>query len=536
MKINGVFGVTLIASFTFASADTPDTAVAFSIETYKPARFMIQSLLLSPSLDFTVEASDDSTDYSLRERSNTSGYLGGNGSYWFRNHTIMSDLEMSTIVSVSGNGWRSIDRQFQPSLESQDRVSYHPGWYYGIVQHARYRRYVKGRFFVEGEINPDFRQNPYTRISSRNSTFSGVGFDSNNAPTSRYTVINSSSDSRSVIVSVNASGSVGSGWIAPVTSAAVVLHMINRIALVTGKRPEVSEAQKRNWANLLDRLQRRRVFDSRLAVIETMDSIASHLRSETIIDKETARLTMELHDIWAYGYRQERYSGKEIKCSPLAYASSSDIHSSSRRYGLDSIGPFDPGFSGINPKDLPENAVDSSRYYKGRVMFTYGGCLYAGYSKPYGCFFEIDGSVEGKGTMNTLIDTVSSYSEGHRFRGTYPNAMGKLSAALRWFPSMRSTISLRNYLQVSKDYSYRYRSISGDGIFEIPDPSETSTYIEAYSGLNSEYFLSPRCSYNVYGSMTFQRGSRRYGSSFYAVPVIRNLYFSCGGYLSYALF
>ncbi|MBN1130111.1 MAG: hypothetical protein JXA71_14060 [Chitinispirillaceae bacterium] len=116
---------------------------------------------------------------------------------------------------------------------------------------------------------------------------------------------------------------------------------------------------------------------------------------------------MELHDIWAYGHWQDRYAGKEIKCSPVAYASMAGIRARSRKNICDSTGTFDRDFKEISPGNLPLRFFDSMRYEQSRVMLTYGGRLYARYSKSYGRFFEMDGSVEAKGTVNTIVDTIS---------------------------------------------------------------------------------------------------------------------------------
>jgi hypothetical protein len=315
--------------------------------------------------------------------------------------------------------------------------------------------------------------------------------------------------------------------------------MVDRIATVTGKRPDLSDGQKQRFAALLDRLLRRRIFDSRLAVIETMDSICVYLRSEKAIEKETSRLTMELHDIWAYGYNQERLSGKEIKCSPIAYASFNRSRFHAVTYRRDSIGPFYHDFPLNDPAAIPANRSDSSFYDNEKVTLTYGGRLTARFSRPYRRYFQLNGSLECKGTMNTTYDSMRDQSSDNYFRGTFPNLSGKCEVSWRWFPSIRSTLLLWNRVFVSRDYAYRYKQISGETYLSRNDYiiDGGQSYIEATSGAQMEYFISPRCSYYLYGQMQYLNGSRRMGVSVWNVPYSKALLnFSCGGYLSYALF
>jgi hypothetical protein len=536
MKSQGIFGILFVIACMTVTADTPDTAAAFSIETYKPARYLVQSFTFSPSCSFSAVFNEDSADQIVRERSSGSGGIGVSGSHFLRHHRVMSDLEMSTIFTISGNSGWSSSRNEQEMPVSTDEYSSGPNGYCWIKQHSRYRRYVLGGMFVEGEINPEIIVSPYYRNYSQRVFFSEWSLDSNNNAIWRYSSARDTSTYRSLYITGNILGAIGSGWVAPVTSAAIVTHMIGRIAAVTGKRPSFTDDQKQRFASLLDRLLRRRVFDSRIAVIETLDSICTYLRSEKAIEQETSRLTMELHDIWAYGYRQERYSGKEIKCAPLLYASYKNYRSFSHHEAIDSIGPFDTRFDDINIEHASHRTHDSSRYGNYRTIYTYGARLQGMYSKPYGHRFELDGSAEFNGTLNTMIDSIDNEPWNQRFRGTYPNATGKANLTLRWFPSIRSTISFGNYFSISKDFAYTYRTMSGVAGTSLPDSSEKGLFIEANSGINLDYYISPRCSYYVSGELQFHRGVSRNGYSFSTPPVIKGMNFYFSGSLTYALF
>jgi hypothetical protein len=70
----------------------------------------------------------------------------------------------------------------------------------------------------------------------------------------------------------------------------------------------------------------------------------------------------------------------------------------------------------------------------------------------------------------------------------------------------------------------------------MPDSSEEGLFIEANSGINLNYYISPHCSYHVSGELQFRRGVSRNGYSFSTPPVIKSMNFYFSGSLTYALF
>jgi hypothetical protein len=208
-------------------------------------------------------------------------------------------------------------------------------------------------------------------------------------------------------------------------------------------------------------------------------------------------------------------------------------------YFMDSIGPNNPSISTQDVSKWPKPLIDTFQEQSSDYLLSYGARVYAGFSNPIGRFYELDGSVELLGTMNTLYDSLySATGNGGQFNGTYPNAAGKLSLTLSWFPSIRSTIGLTAQLTESADFNFNSRTATGT-IYSSWAYSQRRLYFtEILTYLQATYYVSPRCSYQIWGSGQYVSGTKRAISAgmYYTSAGIRNFNFSCGSSLSYALF
>jgi hypothetical protein len=330
------------------------------------------------------------------------------------------------------------------------------------------------------------------------------------------------------------------GWIADMTGAAMALHMTDCIARLKGKPQNFSNAQLQDLALAIDRLRRRRIFDSRIANIESVDALCQFLVVEKLVDTTTVRLAMEINDIWNYGFSQPRHFGKELKCTPTVTVSYDRTQTKSTTHYIDSIRSVDPSITTKDVANWPKTSVITDEQFHKSFLLSYGAIAHAGLSKPYGRYFELDGAIEISGTMNTLHDSLSAYysDRPQLFKGTYPNATGNLSVTVSWFPTLRSTITLNNQLEGSEDFYFRSRTDNDPGAISWVYSQRRLYRLDYFTYLSAWYFVSPRCSYNVWGSGGYASGSKRnyktwpYGTT----SGLRNWNFSMGTNLSYALF
>jgi hypothetical protein len=289
----------------------------------------------------------------------------------------------------------------------------------------------------------------------------------------------------------------------------------------------------------VDRLRRRRIFDSRVANIESVDTLCQFLGAAKFVDTATVRLAMEINDVWNYGFSQPRYCGKEIKCMPLMNIDYYHNQSKRSSSSMDSTGLSDPAVTLGDISKWPKTPDNSADQRSSDYLLSYGARVYAGFSNPVDRFFELDGSAEVSGTFNTLYDSIYySPTDGGQFNGTYPNATGKVSITLSWFPSIRSTISLNTRMTGSADFKFNSRTATGN-YYSSWAYSQRRLYFTDFSTyLQATYYVSPRCSYQVWGSGSYVSGTKRDKNigMYYTSAGIRNFNFSFGSNLSYALF
>jgi hypothetical protein len=516
-------------------ADTLGPGSSFRIVDYRPIGYQTQSLQISPSLNMNARDNVDSNYYSgMEESASMNGSLGASASHYFREQTKTTDLELSTRAYLSGSTSANANGQSSESANRLDSSQYFPRLGYGISNSTRYRKYSTNAWFFECLVSPSFRHQPADRSISVTSTIYAKGADS-----SDYYAHRSVADMNSVSFSSGLGAGIGRGWIADVTGAAIALDMADCIAKVKGGAQTYSAAQMRDLAWTVDRLRRRRIFDSRLANIESVDTLCQFLGAAKFVDTATVRLAMEINDVWNYGFSQPRFCGKEIKCMPLVNIDYYYNQSKTISRFVDSIGPNDPSITAEDILKWPKMSKDTFNRKSSDYLLSYGARVYAGFSNPIGRFFEVDGSIELSGTMNTLYDSVYYASEaGSQFNGTYPNATGKLSLTLSWFPSIRSTIGLNTRLTESADFNFSSLTVTGTEYSSWAHSQRRLYYTEVNTTLQATYYVSPRCSYQIWGSGQYVSGTKRdITSEMYSIPAgIRNLNFSFGSNLSYALF
>jgi hypothetical protein len=516
------------------AADTLGTDSSFTIAGYRPVGYQTQSLEVSPSLNLYSRGTKDSNTYNGMEESvSQHGSFGASAGHYFRDQAVLTDLELSTRVSVYLSRGTTSGETNSGEL-SERSGTYAPGFSYYLSNNTRYRKYLKNALFLECWISPSLNQTPAEHSDNVVVEILPWGIDS-----SRYSAYRTSTVSNSVSTHSSLGAGLGAGWVTDVSGAAIALYMADCIDKLKGRPQKYSTTQMRDLSLAIDRLRRRRIFDSRLANIESVDTLCRFLAAQKFVDTATVRLAMEINDIWNYGFSQKRFFGKELKCMPLVSVSYGHNRAKSSIESTDSIGPSNPSITLQDVAGWPSPVHDSMEAYVSDFMLSYGAQLSGRFSNPLGRYFELDGGADISGTMNTMQDT-SYYggTSGRLFKGTYPNVTGHASLTLYWFPSFRSTISFNARLTESVDFNFRSRTMIG-----IDDPSWVLTQRRLYftdfsTTLQWYYYLSPRCSYSIWGSGQYASGTKRellYGMDYSSVG-LGNLNFSCGSNLSYALF
>lgn len=531
----------LIASASCCASDTLDSGRFYNIAEYHPPRFREQSLQISPSLNFQTYGQEDTSRDAgdLSNRNSTGGNVSCYGSHMYRDFSVFRDLELSTSGSFNGN-LQSYERK-GANTGSFESTQY-PGFSYSLSNTTRYRRYMPFNLFIEGELFPNISNTPYGKSEDRYYQISDLGYDSTNMRMSRYSITKSSSSNVSLSLNSGFDLSVGKGWVADVTAAAVALQMVDRIGTLSGEHPRLTNDQIDSLSWLLDRFRRKRIFDSRINDIETTDTLCQYLVNKKILPKETVRMAMEMRDIRTYGFNQPRFSGMEIKLSPIAQVNFNRTDNHSSTMAMDSTGPFDPA---LQPKDLSSWPLAPSvtrESYMSSFAYSYGLTGSGEFSRPFWRDFEVDGALEMSGAMISRSDSSYSTSYDSSYsKGTYPNAHVNISAGCKWYPSIRSTISFTNEYSFSKDFNYRtltFRGISYQTGMNLWQGTFTENAFT--SALYASYYVSPQCAYSVRMTLSYNQGKNRSLSDLYYYMAdwwnVRSWNLGIGVNLTYAIF
>jgi hypothetical protein len=515
------------------AADTTAAATNFRIIDYKPVGYRLQRLIVSPSFNVSSHSASDPTSYeAIDESASTNGSGGASANHYYRSQSSMSDLELSTSASANEATGASSQRSSPVEEESFSSTQEDPNLYCSASNRTRFRRYLSKGLFFECMATPFVYCQPDYR-----SRYVDAWMYSQGADSSHYTGLSRETESNYYSVSSAFNAGIGAGWVADVTGAAIALYMADRIATASGRAQKFTNEQMQNLALAVDRLRRRRIFDTREANIESIDTLCQTLISQKFMDTANVRLAMELNDIWNYGFNQRRYYGREIKCMPLAEVHYDRSELKERTYFVDSIGPADPAITAHDVSEWPATQTSSDQTYDRSYAYSYGAEVSASFSRPCGRFFQLDGSVAVSGTMNTIHDSAST-DGGSAFNGTFPNAVGSMSLTFSWYPSIRSSIVLNSSLMESADFRFTARNVSGEEFSSWAYSQRRLYYTSASSSLQVSYYISPRCSYQIWGSAQYGSGTKRYTAdgTYYSTYGHETTGLSFGTSLSYAVF
>ena len=297
----------------------------YELEDYIPPAYKYSSLTIQPKINFDGRnwAKSSKTEYygefKYPKSSSETGlssetvnlsmlhrldYFSGTIEFFYSNN-FGFDLSNSSSYNFYSEEWSSYYNGTHSSYEEKN-INY----FTKIKKNLYY--YPKKIFFFGFSFSPDIRQAPY---DFSNRVYKSINnYSASDSSTYHY----SRNKRRSNIVNLSLTSdiSIGFGRIYNVTNAIVALNMLDRIkALKVGKQPPVNTTA---FAKYIDKLKHRRKYETRVALIDDIDSVYSYLNHKGIVDDSfpTTRLIMELADQWQYAEKTIRESGFRIKIYP----------------------------------------------------------------------------------------------------------------------------------------------------------------------------------------------------------------------------
>jgi hypothetical protein len=245
--------------------------------------------------------------------------------------------------------------------------------------------------------------------------------------------------------------------------------------------------------------------------IETMDTLCRYLVKEKIIAAESARMAMELADIRTYGFEQSRRTGREIKLLPKVEFYYSRSGNTTLIKNVDAVVPEIPSIEPDDPSTWPGSSSSGSSSATSNRMFSYGLNAVGAASRLIGRNLQLEGSLGLTGLMVAQSDSFYSPSEDPTGNtGTYPRALLEANGGCKWYPSLRSTVSLSVTYVFSKDFAYTKQTADGRSVSGQGTRWQGDYLAQGFStSLDISYFVSPRCTYTIYSGLQVTRGKSR---------------------------
>jgi hypothetical protein len=443
----GSFRALYASALIFGSAAAQD----FRLEDYEPADFHRHFLSLTPNLDLgvtTYRGSGSDADQFHRIWSG-SPYL--ELAYGSRAWSPMRSWKIGakTDVQASGNlangrsGNGTPDQPYESEGSQSDRSASA-----GFQVDARYRRYIRGLWYLEPSVQGRLSLSP--EIPSRSRGWSrgpNVGSDS-----ARFYLDRRRSQSFSHVESAGIGIPFGWGRIVDVGFASTALFMLDRWG-GSGSRAPVLDGKSMHdlEAYLESRRKQRPFFDRRRAAIYDMVSVQRFLE-KTGGQPVPAEALLAMADEWANPSPLPRERGWEVKLQPTLSYYWNYSRYSDRRLSTFLILPADESPSRI--VDALEKPDPDTLWYWNRSftgLLEYGLGIRWEYRHPWRRHFQFSASsylreVQSRREMGGSASGYGLYSPGYDNPGYYayrhPRTEAGLSGWAAWIPDSRAYLRL----------------------------------------------------------------------------------------------
>lgn len=428
----------VVVSYCFGQSDS---SASFSINSYRPLYCSKQTLSIAPNLSYnnSVNKNNEQIDSVSHFLDNHSANGSGNISaiHFYRNQHQSSDLALETNVYLygyanSGNVTKEAGDGRDSAINHYSNSSLHEG----IFHEYRHRFYLplSRNVFTQWILRPQLDLSQGNNTSKQNTMYNPTFLSPDSSEYSAWSNKLVTSD-QSFKLPIQLF--LGYGSVYDVTSAAIAMNIFDRIiGKGTSENTAISH-QVKNYANTIDSLRNKRVFDNRESLIADVAELCDSLQPESGT-KLTPRQVMEIYDEWQYGQNQTRMKGFEVTIGPEAtgYALNQDI-TEKYRYN-DEIAPR------ININDYPwdekgtlqPNSELNYRHYSAALVLIAN----VQYAKPLGRRFQYDGSLlYSFDIYNNYAPTVDSllriFPQDHANHFTLNNSFS-------WFANLRTTLNL----------------------------------------------------------------------------------------------
>jgi hypothetical protein len=511
---------------TVVNQPAAQTDSCFNLMDYSPPAFNYHLLEFTPNIALqgnidtkTLIQTTGSNDATVSRREEQNNHINPtldlNGRHQYYGWQGRTEWTFSTNISLKGT-LRSL-------VPENDRYNNNSQNFNSIDEHrlngtgsfsAAASYYFRWPFFIGAKIVPELtgKASRYNSISKdyRVGYYYLLPSGENTADTNRYTYSDRSQDDNGYTIGGTAYLRAGAGHLDDVSFAVAAMNMLDNVAKIEKSYNGCNDAQVQKLAALIEKMRKRRAFDSRIAFIENIDTLCSYIRESGMVDSISPRSVLELADQWEYVFYQKRTKGIFCKLYPqVSYFR--QFHESGQTftgYELRHSGPYTLQHNDRNEFSSFDTSYSTQSKEGIRThLFSYGVNVSGRYERPLSRYLQLSLQSEAAVSINRRWSNEWD-DDGNtlpiEYRHAQPFVSAGESATFACYPNTRTSLSISesvNYLR-----RFGYRDIHRSGAEFSPISADNEDYrrlILSLSG-NSTYYISPQLQFTVKGSIHWE--------------------------------
>jgi hypothetical protein len=379
----------------------------------------------------------------------------------------------------------------------------------------------KRNYHRDHDLNLSFETQDSARLYFPSGAFigalGGVGFSNENrvslygyALNPKFDTLPQISYSRqySSLEMINPSFSLflGGGWgrIKDVTFGAVALNMFDRISDVLPGSAGISTDQIQDFAAFIEKRKRLRAFDSRMALIENIDTLCRYLVDNRAISGPSSAVTMELSDQWQYAFTQNRQAGLALSLYPGIMVNYSRHHLTDTASSWIDTLDYDLRLIDAdldNARKVRSYSETAYRLHEYQTELIY--CLNSTFqvARPLSRFFQANGRLDVNMHWNHYFArSVPSYIGESDYETLLPTLEIDASFLFAYYPDTRTTFAFGPNVSYDRSFNYLINENKNRGTTMVlvnNDPHFDFRGMDIEFPLNFIYYISPRLQYRV---------------------------------------
>jgi hypothetical protein len=274
--------------------------------------------------------------------------------------------------------------------------------------------------------------------------------------------------------------------------------MLEKVAEEDSLLKRCNTADIGRLARCIEKSRRRRIFDSRLAFIENIGTIADFFTDNRLTEQLSPRAVLELADLWNYVFHQQRSRGYSVMVYPEIYHSRERVRELRQSSECLVHLPEPPKIENNDRNDVSTGEFSTSEYGDKEITgeLAYRLNVHARYEYPISRNVQL--SMDALGTAairrqwSVVYKTTETVFPDH-YRTMQPRVGVSEMVRLSWYPNTRTTFSLSQTAEYARDFDYYdlFRKENGQkSSFGRSDFDDRNLKIALNGSI--EYYFSPR--------------------------------------------